>query len=194
MNTIQLIQPMEPQRDELGYWTHPDIPDFDEDAGAYAAWLKEQQLTTSTVWLESEDVDHHAYVRYFDNENGDISAWEPSPPRGDGWFLLAIFDTEDGPVASYARRNEFAAGGSDPSIADLELALFAENQKRQDVERERDQLRVALELMLDRIPEPPEANCSCHLSPPCNDCIEYGGEREAFESAKDAIAAVKSGA
>lgn len=78
--------------------------------------------------------------------------------------------------------------------ADTELALFAENQKRADVERERDQLRGALELMLERVQEPPEANCSCHLSPPCNDCIEYGGEREAFESAKDAIAAVKSGA
>lgn len=80
------------------------------------------------------------------------------------------------------------------TVAYLELALFAENQKRQDVERERDRLWGALELMLELVPEPPEANCSCHLSPPCNDCIEYGGEREAFESAKDAIAAVKSGA
>lgn len=58
---------------------------------------------------------------------------------------------------------------------------------------ERDKLLYALQMMLERIPEPPEANCSCHLSPPCNDCIEYGGEREAFESAKEAIAAVKGG-
>ncbi|HEX5362379.1 MAG TPA: hypothetical protein VFW49_15035 [Fluviicoccus sp.] len=58
---------------------------------------------------------------------------------------------------------------------------------------ERDNLLYALQMMLERIPEPPEANCSCHLSPPCNDCIEYGGEREAFESAKEAIAAVKGG-
>lgn len=79
-------------------------------------------------------------------------------------------------------------------VADLELALFAENQKRQDVERERDQLRGALELMLERVPEPPEANCSCHLSPPCNDCIEYGGEREAFEFAKDVVAAANGDA
>lgn len=79
-------------------------------------------------------------------------------------------------------------------VADLELALFAENQKRADVERERDQLRGALELMLERVPEPPEANCSCHLSPPCNDCVDYGGEREAFEFAKNAIAAVKGDA
>lgn len=76
-------------------------------------------------------------------------------------------------------------------IADLELALFAENQKRQEVERQHGKLQVALDLMLERVPEPPEANCSCHLSPPCNDCIDYGGEREAFELAKDAIAAVR---
>lgn len=106
MTTTQLIQPTEPKRDACGHWTHPDVPDFDEDAGAYATWLKEQQLTTSTVWLESEAADHPAYVSYFDNENGDISAWQPTPPTGDGWFLLAIFETEDGPVATFARREE----------------------------------------------------------------------------------------
>lgn len=55
-------------------------------------------------------------------------------------------------------------------------------------------LVAALELMLERIAEPPEANCSCHISPPCNDCVDYYGEREAFEFAKSALASAEGGA
>ena len=56
------------------------------------------------------------------------------------------------------------------------------------------ELLAALEMMLEAVPEPPEANCSCHLCAPCGDCVEYSGEREAFEFAKDAIAKAKGGA
>jgi len=24
----------------------------------------------------------------------------------------------------------------------------------------------------------PDPNCSCHISPPCNNCVDYGGLRE----------------
>ena len=27
----------------------------------------------------------------------------------------------------------------------------------------------------------PNANCSCHISPPCNDCVDHGGTRELIE-------------
>ena len=57
---------------------------------------------------------------------------------------------------------------------------------------QRDNLLSALELMVERIAEPPDANCSCHLSPPCNDCVDYGGEREAFETAKAEIAEARN--
>lgn len=49
-------------------------------------------------------------------------------------------------------------------------------------------LASALELMMDRVGEPPKANCSCHLSPPCSDCVEYSGLREAFDAAREALA------
>lgn len=64
---------------------------------------------------------------------------------------------------------------------------------RDEISKLREQNRslvAALELMLERIAEPPEANCSCHISPPCNDCVDYYGEREAFEFAKEALASV----
>ncbi len=41
--------------------------------------------------------------------------------------------------------------------------------------------------MLDNVDEPPEANCSCHRSPPCNDCVDYSCAREAFASARAAL-------
>jgi len=30
----------------------------------------------------------------------------------------------------------------------------------------------------------PHPNCSCHISPPCNDCIEWGGLRETADQTK----------
>lgn len=38
----------------------------------------------------------------------------------------------------------------------------------------------------------PDANCACHVSPPCGDCVEYGGLRAALADAAAAIA--KAGA
>ena len=34
----------------------------------------------------------------------------------------------------------------------------------------------------------PEANCACHLAPPCNDCVEHGARRELIANARSAIA------
>lgn len=31
--------------------------------------------------------------------------------------------------------------------------------------------------------EPPDANCSCHINPPCGDCVEYGGIRDVRKAA-----------
>jgi hypothetical protein len=49
------------------------------------------------------------------------------------------------------------------------------------------ELLASLEQLTNLIDEPPEKNCSCHLSPPCCDCVDYSGLREAFADAKDAI-------
>jgi hypothetical protein len=46
----------------------------------------------------------------------------------------------------------------------------------------------ALALFLEVTPEPPDRNCFCHLSPPCNDCVEYAGLRDAFEAGRAALA------
>ena len=52
-------------------------------------------------------------------------------------------------------------------------------------------LFAALEFFLDTAPEPPPKNCACHINPPCNDCVEHSGMREAIRDAKAAIAKAK---
>lgn len=93
-------------RDEVGHWMHPDIPDFDGelDGGrpAWDAWKAEQNIEVVLLSLESDN--EELATRYYENEEVDIRAWQPTPPAGDGWFLLSIADTEDGPLAWFARR------------------------------------------------------------------------------------------
>lgn len=38
---------------------------------------------------------------------------------------------------------------------------------------------------------PPERNCSCHISPPCSDCVDYGFERELADEIDAAIASYR---
>lgn len=52
---------------------------------------------------------------------------------------------------------------------------------------ERDALLVACEASLEILDAPP-TNCSCHLSPPCSDCVDHSGTREAIGIAKAAVA------
>ena len=44
---------------------------------------------------------------------------------------------------------------------------------------------------LEYIDEPPERNCSCHVSPPCSDCVDHSALREFFNDAREALAAIK---
>jgi len=54
-----------------------------------------------------------------------------------------------------------------------------------------DPVREALEYLLNSIDDPPEANCYCHLSPPCHDCVDYGQLRDAIAGAKAALTAAE---
>lgn len=107
-----LIQPSPMQRDAQRWWTHPGVPDFDEDLRAYRAWIDDQDLEIKYVLLQDEAETHPAYRAYFEDELNDLSAWTVAPPRGKGWFPLSIHDTEDGPVWVWvwARRDATVEG------------------------------------------------------------------------------------
>jgi hypothetical protein len=50
------------------------------------------------------------------------------------------------------------------------------------------ELRELLSHAMEVIAPPPERNCSCHISPPCSDCVEWSGLREWFERANAILA------
>lgn len=94
---IKLIQPAPVERDENGMLQHPDMPDFEEgDGDKRKAWIAEQGLALAIVRLEYAN--EVIANRYFESNAPDCSYWEPDRPDGEGWFYLAILDTDDGPV------------------------------------------------------------------------------------------------
>ena len=94
-----LIQPVAVVRDGDGWWSHPDMPDFDEDYAALKAWIAEQRLELQQWHMEADIEGHHPY----DDGACHCLGWSPTAPARE-WFLLGIFDSEDGPCVSWARR------------------------------------------------------------------------------------------
>jgi hypothetical protein len=107
MKTITAA-PVTPTKD--GYWCHPDLPEFDEGQGAeWNAWLDENHLEVSHSLMEDDSAAEAAFERYMAGEGSLPLEWSPALPDGEGWFLLFLTDTEDGPVACFARTNLAAA-------------------------------------------------------------------------------------
>jgi len=73
------------------------------------------------------------------------------------------------------------------SAQDLRAAVLRD-RKRRAIANSDSNARALAEMVLERVDEPPDRNCSCHISPPCNDCITFGGLRELFESARETLA------
>lgn len=98
------VEAMPVVRDEYGHWTHPDWPvraTPEESSEVPTARALGLELRWST--MESQ-VSDETMERYFDSNSPDCSYWMPEPPDGDpAWFLTAIFDGEDGPVAHWCR-------------------------------------------------------------------------------------------
>lgn len=86
------------ERDKDGWWWHPGIPDFGggEDPAPYVAWVKEQGLELKGWNSGDETYD-------VPDEDAACTAWNPESP-GPEWFLMGIFETDDGPYVQWARR------------------------------------------------------------------------------------------
>lgn len=57
----------------------------------------------------------------------------------------------------------------------------------------REQELVSAVTSLISVIDTPSPNCSCHISPPCGDCVEYAGLREAVAEGKAALIAMPQG-
>ncbi len=117
MNTIK---PAPVVRDDNGYWTHPDLPEWDESTTKEQidAWAKENQGAIVVEWMDG-DAPQEVADRYFEVGDADISYWYPHCAKA-GNFLLSIHDTEDGPVALFFVPNKSQA----------ELDVVAERQRQ----------------------------------------------------------------
>lgn len=100
----KLLAPREIQRDEQGWLTHPALPLCDEDV-CVDKFLDAFGIESAFVSMEP-DVDAESYEKYHERDDADCRAWTPTPPDGDGWVLLEIYDTEDGPYALYVREKK----------------------------------------------------------------------------------------
>jgi len=104
------ILPAEVNRDEDGYWIHPDFPHFEDEISnsEWQEYLEQNQLQSEYVDLFG-DAPEDISDRYCESGDADCSDWEPTKPAGDGWFLFGIWDTEDGPTSCWVRHTERAA-------------------------------------------------------------------------------------
>lgn len=77
------------------------------------------------------------------------------------------------------------------SVLQMHENYVSNKAKVAAMEQQRDKLLAALELIMERMEMPPDTDCYCHISPPCHDCVENSGIREAIELAESTLAEVK---
>ncbi len=89
-----------PNRDEYGCFYHPDIPSWDDEREeSIAPLLKAQGFDLQCVPGDfSDEAMEEGGERYWK----EMRSWNPEP-NGDGWRLVAIYDTEDGPYAMFVK-------------------------------------------------------------------------------------------
>lgn len=107
---MKQIQPLTPVRTKegYGYWTHPNffVPANGNEYGVpgeFEAWAKAQAVEVYTLSLDADPAADDIQAAYEAGE-ADVSAWNPTPPIGEGWFLASVHDTEDGPYSVWLRR------------------------------------------------------------------------------------------
>ncbi|UUE96212.1 hypothetical protein [Comamonas thiooxydans] len=97
-------------RDKDGIGFHPALPDFDEGVKS-SDFFAALGIELKGGMAENE-MDSEAYEAMTGNgltDDGDsYNVWTPKRPEGDGWNLVAVFDTEDGPACWWMRDMPFA--------------------------------------------------------------------------------------
>lgn len=94
-----LLTPAGP-RDDYGHVWHPALPILDEGC-SLTLLLEALGFVTAIVYMEADCADEDLLDRVAEGES--CLAWTPTPPTGDGWNLVLIEETEDGPLAAFIR-------------------------------------------------------------------------------------------
>ena len=105
-------------------------------------------------------------------------AWEDAERAGEDAYIEAV---QTG-VASSDIAMAKGAVAAQAAIAAVYAPRIAELEA--EVKRLRDALEVCVAELYAPVP-----GCSCHISPPCADCVDYGSIREAIAVARAALGA-----
>lgn len=92
----------------MGLGDHPELPWLDEgmmSRSFFAALGLELAYTMAEDQLDADALEAMS-------EAVNWTDWQPTAPQGDGWKLVSIFDTEEGPVAWWLRELPEAEDGT----------------------------------------------------------------------------------
>ncbi len=92
-------------RDEDGCYIHPDIPQNEWSNSEWVKWLVDNELQVRYRFLSDDDrPEAQAALDLYDKGDGQaLKEWNPVPPVHGEWFLLYISDSDEGPLAAWAR-------------------------------------------------------------------------------------------
>ncbi len=100
-----ISQDLEVVRDEDGCYIHPEIPSEEFTNSAWVKWLVDNELQVRYRFLSDDDApEAQAALDLYDKGDGQaLKEWNPVPPVHGKWFLLYISDSDEGPLAAWAR-------------------------------------------------------------------------------------------
>lgn len=101
------------ERDKYGCGYHPALPTFDEGVNGarfFAVFGIELMARMAECEMDSEAYEVMTESA-FTEDGPNYNAWTPAKPNGDGWCLVAVFDTEDGPACWWVRAAQAKQGG-----------------------------------------------------------------------------------
>lgn len=99
------IQPVELPDDLDSNWFHPDIAahdTIDENSECYTREQFDQLQVNLGATISIEEFGYEDILEIPEEDCSDWSKWKPKPPTADH-FLIAAFDTEDGPRLWWAK-------------------------------------------------------------------------------------------
>lgn len=99
------------ERDQHGYWSHPDYLAFCDGRefipnAEWEQWMSERGLHWQVEYRDEEELEPNV-------DGYDLSTWQPKAPDGEGWFVGSIHDTEDGAVCIWLRAGNAGKGVED---------------------------------------------------------------------------------
>ena len=81
-----------------------------------------------------------------------------------------------------ARKAEYA----EIAVGDF-IGLLEEADRVAGLEAKLEKLKYATRQLLDSTEPPPEPKCNCMNNPPCSDCVDFGGLREAIQFCEELL-------